>query len=96
MKMPEQKTRFKRLTIAYIIYWISLIVLVSGIGSQDVSGVSLITFLTSKLAFIYYVGDITAAAKRRVWIWVLSSLVFTPIGELIVYFKLRYIAIAND
>jgi hypothetical protein len=87
--MIDTKARFKRLTIVYILYWISLIVIFSGIGENDVAGISLIIFILSKLAFIYYVGDIAAATKRRVWIWVLSSLLFTPIGELIVYLKLR-------
>lgn len=87
--MTDTKALFKRLTIVYILYWISLIVIFSGIGANYIAGISLIIFILSKLAFIYYVGDIAAATKRRVWIWVLSSLLFTPIGELIVYFKIR-------
>jgi len=91
------KIRFKRFTYVFSIHCISWMIFfyLTGNSESPFLITALIMIIVTKLSFLYYIGDLAAAAKKSVFLWVLGSLVFVFIGPLIAYFRMRVIAVTN-
>jgi len=86
--------RFKRLTYTVSAYYISLFGFFLISKNQDMAMVFLGLFFIFHLTFIYYIGDLAAAAKRSTMLWVFGSL-FSVVGPFVAYFRMRVIAVTN-